>query len=548
MNRLLAQIPKRAEKREGAALHETFVDSGIADALQTVDHQVLYGRRGTGKTHAFAYLASERAARGDISLGIDLRTVGSPDGVLDPTSSSPADRATKLLIDLLGQLRDALLNAVLEDDTLVDNGRFVEKLDDLLIALTNVRLDGEVEVSVESEKRQTSRSAIDVGLSIAPQPSVSVSANAGSADEGRSLLRESRRGSQRHSINFSDVARALRELAGTLSTRNVWLLLDEWSSVPRDIQPYLAEFLVRCVLPLQRFTVKIAAIEQQAVFRTTVDDNVIGIELGADMTASLALDDFMVFEGNEDQARSFFLGLFHKHLLAADDDSVPELGIAEPSDVVRLGFTDMRAFDELVRAAEGVPRDALSIAASAALRAGSDRISVPSVREAAQNWYQSDKVKALESRESARKLLNWIVDRVIREKRARAFLVSEQGSRDPQLLTLFDARVLHVVRRGYSAQDRPGERYEVWVIDYGAYVDLIQTKNAPQGMLPILEGENETYAGIDVPKQDLRAIRRAILDLESFHATLMPNTVGSAALPPPAEGETLLAGEVHQEK
>jgi hypothetical protein len=49
-----------------------------------------------------------------------------------------------------------------------------------------------------------------------------------------------------------------------LSSRRVWLMLGEWSSVPRDLQPDLAEFLVRCVLPLQRFTVKVAAIEQQA--------------------------------------------------------------------------------------------------------------------------------------------------------------------------------------------------------------------------------------------------------------------------------------------
>ncbi len=40
MNRALNQIPKRAEKREGPQLHETFVDSGIAgrsvDAHPTV--------------------------------------------------------------------------------------------------------------------------------------------------------------------------------------------------------------------------------------------------------------------------------------------------------------------------------------------------------------------------------------------------------------------------------------------------------------------------------------------------------------------------------
>src|SRR5947209_1918674 len=43
-------------------------------------------------------------------------------------------------------------------------------------------------------------------------------------------------------------------------------------------------------------------------------------------------------------------------------------------------------------------------------------------------WF--DKVRALESQDESRRLLNWIIDRVIREKRARAFLVSEDHSRD----------------------------------------------------------------------------------------------------------------------
>ena len=61
--------------------------------------------------------------------------------------------------------------------------------------------------------------------------------------------------------------------------------------------------------------------------------------------------------------------------------------------------------------------------------------------------------------------------------------MNERYARDPLLLSLFDARVLHIVRRGYSAQDQPGERFDVWMIDYGAYIDLIQTKYAPLGML-----------------------------------------------------------------
>jgi hypothetical protein len=177
-----------------------------------------------------------------------------------------------------------------------------------------------------------------------------------------------------------------------------------------------------------------------------------------------------------------------------------------------LGFTDKRAFDELVRAAEGVPRDAINIAGKAALKAGTDRISVQDIRSAAHGWFQTDKEAALGVREEASRLLIWIIDDVIRGKRSRGFLVNQRSRRAPLLLALFDARVLHLFRKGYSAQDEPGQRYDVWVIDYGAHIDLMHTKFEPQGFLPGLD-DGQWF---DVPPHDLRAIRRAILDLDKF--------------------------------
>ena len=109
---------------------------------------------------------------------------------------------------------------------------------------------------------------------------------------------------------------------------------------------------------------------------------------------------------------------------------------------------------------------------------------------------------------------------MIREKRARGFLVDQRSGAAPLVLALFDARVIHLVRRGYSAQDEPGERYDVYVIDYGAYVDLIHTKYEPAGMLP--SGDEADGGYVDVPTQDLRAIRRAVLDLELFERSPAP--------------------------
>jgi hypothetical protein len=189
--------------------------------------------------------------------------------------------------------------------------------------------------------------------------------------------------------------------------------------------------------------------------------------------------------------------------------------LSRESDLISQGFTDSRAFDELVRAAEGVPRDAINIAANAAWRAGEKKISIPDVRRAARQWFQNDKERALAEVPQAQELLNWVIDEVIREKKARGFLVNQQNRNARPLVLLVDARVLHLVRRGYSAQDAPGERYDVYVIDYGAYVDLISTQNAPRGLLLVGEDEDaESY--VEVPTQDLRALRRAVLDLDAF--------------------------------
>lgn len=514
INRALNLIPKRAEQRQVDQLRETFVDSGVAAAVEAIDHQVLYGRRGTGKTHALRYLESELTARGDIAIYVDLRIVGSPEGLFMGDQVPDTERAARLLVDLLGIVHEGLLGAALEDDQLLTDELFVRRLDGLLAAITTVRVSGEVEQSREGEQRAAQHDAADLGASLAPSPSIEFRVSSEGSNESRQLLREVRRGTERISLNFADIARALREVASSISSKRIWLLLDEWSSVPTGVQPLLGEFLVRCVLPLQKFTVKIGAIEQQTNFRGELGGVTVGIELGADVAANVNLDELMVYEQNEEWSSDFFRGLLFKHLTSAVDpaEEVPDLETEE--DLVRLGFTEKRSFDELVRAAEGVPRDAINIAAKAGFRAGNHKISVGDVRVAARSWFQADKEAALQSRARAQQLLHWIIDKVIRQKRARGFLVSQRSAEDLLLLALFDARVLHLVRRGYSGQDAPGERYDVWVIDYGAYVDLIHTSAAPRGLLP--NGEDADGGFVEVPTQDLRAIRRAILDLGEF--------------------------------
>jgi hypothetical protein len=182
------------------------------------------------------------------------------------------------------------------------------------------------------------------------------------------------------------------------------------------------------------------------------------------------------------------------------------------TELVRIAFTQANAFEEFVRASEGVPRDAINVLSAAAQKALRDPISIPHVRAAAKSWFQRDKEAAVSANPVAAALLHWIVDDVIAHRRARAFLI-EAGRLPNLIVTLFDARVLHVLKRNISAHDQPGVRYDVYKLDYGCYVDLLTTAKTPLGLLP-----NEDGSYVEVPPDDYRAIRRAILDIAKFQA------------------------------
>jgi hypothetical protein len=58
-----------------------------------------------------------------------------------------------------------------------------------------------------------------------------------------------------------------------------------------------------------------------------------------------------------------------------------------------------------------------------------------------------------------------------------------------------------------SSRDRLGERFDVFKIDYGCYVNLIDTTKAPHGLFEI----DDKVGLAAVPRDDYRSIRRAVL-------------------------------------
>ncbi|MCZ6652653.1 MAG: hypothetical protein O7D91_06455 [Planctomycetota bacterium] len=520
INTALLRITKRAEVSARERLIQTFVDVGpLFTLLSGQDHQILFGRRGTGKTHALNYLADAREKAGDVVAMVDLRNVGSSAGLYGDQSVPLAERATRLLVDVLCAIHDTLLEFFIEHSEALDLSQAGPVLDELADSITQVKVVGQVELQTQSTESRGSQTSTSGGFAVSAS-SLSVggeSEDVRSASSGESKTVR-RSGEERLYVNFGRTAAAFRQIADRLSGHRLWILLDEWSSVPLILQPYLADLLRRALFAVPNATVKIGAIEQRSIFLDRRDTgDYVGIELGADASADINLDDFMVFDNDADRAKEFFKNLVARHVTAAADQLGSTAQIPSSSEgIIRQAFTETRAVEEFVRSCEGVPRDAIHILGLAAQSALAERISVQHIRVAARNWYQRDKETAASSNEEAHSLLHWIIDEVIGQRRARAFLLLS-GTTDRLIDSLYDSRVLHLLKRSVSTHDRPGIRYDVYKIDYGCYVDLISTAREPQGLLPAGGSDEGDAQFVDVPPDDYRSIRRAILDLAEFY-------------------------------
>jgi hypothetical protein len=516
-NTAFLKLSKRAETYNRDHLIQSFVDVGpLFTLLSNPDNQILYGRRGTGKTHILAYLVNEVSKSGRVAVQIDMRTLGSTGGIYSDSRLPVAERATRLLADTLVGIHDEILGEVVENAEEYDLSRVGPLLDRFAKAATEVVVEGTIQTELQEEVACAQSERVRGGAALSTS---ALSSSLEFTTEDRSLHSElskiQRAGTERLRVHFGAVGNELQKVIESLPQRQLWIILDEWSEIPLDLQPYLADLLRRTILPLRGVTVKIAAIEQRCRFRISEPSTGhIGIEIGADAAVSIHLDEFLVFDNNAELAKNFFRELLYKHImaLAADQPNFPSY--RSSSHFVNETFTQLNAFDEFVRSSEGVPRDAINIIGIAAQKALDNQISVPDIRSAALTWYQRAKQQAVTARPNAQELLTWIIDEVIRHRQARAFLLSNE-IRDDLIEFLYDSRVLHIVKQGISAQDMPGKRFNVYSLDYGCYVDLINTVREPKGLLEV---ESESGAEfIEVPQTDFRSIRRSILDLQQFY-------------------------------
>lgn len=539
----ISGILDRSERQEDLdQLEATFVDPGIALRLHNNNNQIVYGRRGTGKTHVLKVLLQKAAsARNELPVYIDMRTVGS-DRIWEDADRPSFLRVANLLRDVLSVIQTALL----EHATRPDNeppGAVFESLDELSRAMTRSFLSSEKVVAEEVVSADASSGAkLEVDIALPPRIRVG-----GDDSSTRSkTLRILQEGQPLERILFRDIGDSLQRTVAHAGIRRLLVLIDEWTAVPADLQPLLAEFLKRSFIPHPRITVKLGAIEHRTCLGVPLAlNNTLGFERSADVGAALSLDDFFVYDMDEQRALELFAEVVFLHLAVQSDNHwldgtvraggrlarAPRdlarkfaarrhedpgyylrdgFGVTNGDEFVSAFFDTPEAFIELARAGQGVARDFMYLFQQAAfdtLRRRKVRIDISSVRHAAREHYALEKVAKLDDHQRA--VLSRIVSEVVGRQKARSFMFAEDAEQHEVVRALFDRCLIHLVKRGFIPPDEDvGTQYSVYTLDYGAYVDLLGTDRAPRGDFSREHGDNAPTVS---PFGDGRAIKKIVL-------------------------------------
>lgn len=507
----------RAENIDYKSYIELYSGTENINNINNINNTVIYGRRGSGKTHLLRALQEQLLnafeEKKNFPIYIDLRRIIP----LLPSDKSSPDSEAILIFKYLIQ---ELAHTIAINPAFIFNINELDSTHDLsLSAKSNAILEIFKKIYLEFDGKKFKKPS---SLTVSEEEIKSLGANGtlssspSASAKAEKTQKTALTSSHDSYISILDITNALEELIEELNLRRITIILDEWSEVDSDVQLFLAELIKKSFSAI-KVSVKIAAIPNRTNLGIKKEQKFFGLEDGGDIFG-YPLDTRYVFEVNKSQTRDFFNDLLYRHLSAIDEQSILRLlkdNKTTKEKTINLFLANV-ALSEILVACAGVPRDFMNLFINSydrfLLSSGTDakRISVKNLRPANANWYETDKKEQVDKHHVERQLLIEIVKEVIERKKSMHFLIPEKHAKNKHIQNLIDFRVIHLRKSGYSHQDHSGTSYNVYSVDYGCYNSLNISRN-----------KLDTSVLDNINLKELRDIRRISLEDSFFQSFLM---------------------------
>ncbi len=450
-----------------------YVDlGGNLQRFSSAQHQVLFGRRGSGKSCLQVHFLRQAESNGDplaIYIGVDeIKRLGFPDVLI------------RILLGVFQRLPNA-------------KGRcfgILKTPQSKIVASLRELLDDPEHADVS--KKDTRHTEGDLGLQPANGPAMKIK-----AQRGREVTTTFKSKKLDHlERHLQDYKEALRgAIKGKWPT--VFVLVDDFYLIRKDLQPYVVDYLHRLFRGTDAY-LKIGTIRHRTQLRVH-EGQTIGVELEQDVEGISLDKTFESFEETNTYLHSMLL-------------EMARVG-NKNMDVAALFNAD--APRALTLASGGVPRDFLNIfvdAVDMSVQAGkTDRLTPTFIyKAAAQHSYKSKLANIQEEAgydaEALSRVYGDLVTFCLKEKKKTAFLVSIDDSRQhPEqhelLQQLMDFKLIHVISQNTSAASGRQGRYVAYTLDFSIFmeprrrgIEIVEFWKVDEQRRPIGVRESPDYA------------------------------------------------------
>ena len=457
----------RAEYNTEKNYLDYYAGQETIDKVNSIKYQVIYGRRGTGKTHLLRALQERLLETKEkyFPVYIDLRAYKPMLGNIDDLYYALI-LLQEIIIEILKCVYENLdyiySEYSIQEQEIIANSK--KKKIAVILEKFNRHFDGdsftkmgEVAFKINELKK------VATSLKLTKMPVFL-------GEKGIDKESETTDEKVKY-ISFADISNALSELLDIIDIDRLFCLLDEWSEIPENSQYILAELIKRTFIT-SKVTVKIAAIPNRTKL---LSENRIGLEDGGDIFG-YSLDNRYIYELYPDNTRAFFNELLFKQLYIIN----PELykifcsdNKSRPVHKFINSFFANQALREILIASSGIPRDFLNIFIASYNSfyniARYKHIVLADVRNATIEWYEVDKKKTVDANNNAKILLDKIIKDILINKKRCHFLIPEKFEKVKELNDLIDLRVVHLRKKGISHKGVKGVIYNVYYLDYACY-------------------------------------------------------------------------------
>ncbi|HXS59682.1 MAG TPA: hypothetical protein VN703_02600 [Candidatus Sulfopaludibacter sp.] len=491
----ISKICERAEyiKKD---LADLYVDPDLLHLLVKPKNQVIYGRRGTGKTHLFArineYYRKSFNENKVLPISINISSF------YDQTNTE--SDSEKVVIGIYIALVKAIIKELenFAQDNLaisyIDKvfstkrkdkiGIIEESVKELKAILKGEPADELGKYIIEQTQKFSSANnkegklSVDAGLSVEGKPKFDFSLkdslshiNLQDKEKKIQIIMEGLR-----RLNYNKISEHLHKIIDTLDLSYIAILIDEWSRLKISHQPYLAQMLRSTIIGGKKIFLKLACIpfHTQLSFYD-INGQPFGYPIGQEIFVDADLDH--IYNSHIDLfGLTVFLELVLQKHLGYTIKTIMDSSYEQIHNYFcKSLFENETVIIEAVHASAGIPRDFLRIIIKAYQSSnGRLPIRINNVRIGAREFFQREKNdEFLNNENETARFFENVFNRVCMPNEDSRFLVSSNNSNNPIVRELWRNRMIHLIAEkvpGFSNEEY--KTYDIYAMDLGKFIGL----------------------------------------------------------------------------